>query len=142
MGGKLLRKLRGESLEDQTRLKNKLTKVMSEDVKKRFSSSPSTVQGGYVHGGVHWKPLSESYVANNPTRQQGRIYIDSGALMRSFEINSPNLISDFSNNKIFEFGTSVPYAKKLDKTRPIVFFHEDLLNVITETYLEWATETK
>lgn len=127
-------------LEQQDKLKLRLAKILSEDVQKRFASSPSTVRGGWVEGGGFWKPLSESYLRNRPDRQAGRIYIDSGELMRSFNVNSPNLISNIGDNFTYEFGTSIPYAKNLNTMRQIVFFYDELLDKIAEEFLEWAIE--
>jgi hypothetical protein len=128
------------TLDQQEKLKAKLSKVMSEDVTKRFASSPSTVRGGWVEGGQFWKPLSESYLANRPDRASGKIYIDSTQLMRSFEINSPNMVSRFPDSLTYEFGTTVPYAPKLNNMRQIIFFYDELLDKLATEFLEWALE--
>jgi hypothetical protein len=93
-----------------------------------------------VHGNVQWKALSESYLAGRPDRVQGRIYIDTGNLMRSFDINSPELIANFEEGMTFNFGTRVAYADKLDSMRSLVFLHDELLEELSETFLEWALE--
>ena len=124
----------------QEKLKKRLQKVMSDDLQKRFASSPSTTQGGYVEGGEYWKPLSESYLAANPSRAQGRIYIDTGELMRSFQVGSPNLVSQFTDSLTYDFGTRIPYAKELQNLRQIVFFYDKLLDDLALEFLEWAIE--
>ena len=128
------------STEAQEALKERLQKVMSDDVQKRFDSSPSTTAGGTVHGDIYWKPLTESYLANRPDRAQGRIYIDSQNLMRSFNVSSPNLISRFTQEGTYEFGTRIPYAEKLQSMRQIVFFYDLLLDKLALEFLEWAIE--
>lgn len=133
-------RLNFSSLEERDALKERLQKVMSEDVQKRFASSPSTVQGGYVTGGEYWKPLSESYLRNRPERASGKIYIDTQNLMRSFNVGSPTNISRFDDSFTYEFGTTVPYAEKLQNLRQIVFFYDELLDKIAEQFLEWVIE--
>ena len=136
----VFKRLTYADFEQQEKLKARLAKVMSDDVEKRFASSPSTVRGGYVEGGEFWKPLSESYLASRPDRKAGRIYVDTAQLMRSFNVNSPNLVSKFSDNLTYEFGTNLPYAPKLQNMRQIVFFYDELLDKIAEQFLEWAIE--
>lgn len=128
------------TFEQQEKLKDRLQKVMSEDLKKRFASSPATVTGGYVTGGEYWKPLSEAYLAMRPTRAQGRIYIDTQNLMQSFNVGSPQNISRFSDSLTYEFGTKVPYASDLQNLRQIVFFYDLLLDQLALEFLEWAIE--
>jgi hypothetical protein len=128
------------TLEQQDKLKERLQKVMSEDLQKRFASSPSTVQGGFVQGGEYWKPLSESYLRNRPERVSGKIYIDTQNLMQSFNVGSPTNISTFSDQLTYEFGTRIPYAEKLQSMRQIVFFYDALLDQIAIQFLEWVIE--
>ena len=124
----------------QEKLKVKLEKIMSEDLRQRFASSPSTVTGGHVHGGEYWKPLSESYLSTRPDRAQGKIYIDSGDFMRSFQVGSPTNISRFTDNLTYEFGSSLDYATKLQSMRQVVFFYDELLDSLALGFLEWLTE--
>lgn len=133
-------RLKFASFEEQEKLKMKLAKVMSEEMDERFASAPATTQGGYVQGGVFWKPLSESYLAQRPERKVGRIYKDTGELMRSFNINSPNLVSTFDGNNTYQFGSSIPYAKDLQSVRQIVYFYDDLLEKLAFGFMEWLIE--
>ncbi len=133
-------RLNSASREQKEKLKEGLQKIMSEDVQKRFASSPPTVSGGVVHGEAYWKPLSESYLAMRPDRAQGKIYIDSGELMRSFSVGSPQLISEFDNELGYQFGTKIPYAQELQNMRQIVFFYDALLESLAEEFLDWALE--
>lgn len=128
------------TFEQQEKLKGRLQKVMADDVQQRFASSPATVSGGFVHGGEFWKPLSESYLRMRPERAQGKIYIDTQNLMRSFNVGSPKNISRFTDSLTFEFGTNVPYAEELQTVRQIVFFYDALLDKIALEFLEWAVE--
>ena len=128
------------SFEQQEKLKERLQKVMSEDLQKRFASSPAATSGGYVHGGEYWKPLSEAYLAMRPERAQGRIYIDTQKLMQSFNVGSPNAIARFSDSLTFQFGTKIPYAEDLQSLRQIVFFYDLLLDQLALEFLEWVIE--
>jgi hypothetical protein len=112
-----------------------LGEVMMEDLRKRFSSSPPTVTGGGVWGGEYWHQLSHSYLLSNPERANGRVYIDSGALMNSLTTYNFNLINTFEKDE-YSFGTKIPYADRLQELRPIVFFHPQLLDKLSEAYLK------
>lgn len=121
----------------RTQLKGKFEEIFVEDLSKRFLSSPSTIQGGNVHGGAYWKTLSDAYLLKRPDRVTGKVLIDSTRLQKSFTVGSSELISEFSNQYEFKFGTKVDYAKKLQKTWPIVFLHRDLVNQLAKAYVDW-----
>jgi hypothetical protein len=123
--------IKGES--DREDLKQAFQETMFEDLSKRFASSPSTVKGGMVYGGQYWKHLSEFYLQMNRKRLNGVIHVDSGALKQSLVSMTEDTISEM-DGKTFNFGTSLPYAEKLQETRPIVFLHEDLLTELTNSY--------
>lgn len=125
---------------DKQLLADRLKAVMSEDLALRFGSSPATTQGGQVYGDVFWKPLSESYLKNRPERVQGRIYIDTGELMRSFDVNSSHIVSEFDKDLKYNFGTRIPYAEKLNEMRPIVVLHQELLDKLAKEFLDWLLE--
>ena len=124
----------------QDKLRERLEKVMAEDLAKRFASSPSTVAGGNVHGGEYWKPLSESYLAARPDRAQGKIYIDTQSFLRSFQVGNPQNISRFTDQLTYEFGSNLEYASKLQSMRQVVFFYDELLDSLALQFLEWLVE--
>ena len=57
--------------------------ILQEDVDFRFQTAPATETGGAVYGGVQWRSLSESYLAQNPRRFGGQILRDTGELQQS-----------------------------------------------------------
>jgi hypothetical protein len=128
------------NLSFRTSLKDKFTKILSDDVRKRFLSSPSTISGGRVYGDVYWRALSDSYLAKRPDRQRGVVLVDTGALRDSFQMESPDLISRFTNQYEWQFGSRISYGNKLQKTWPIVFFTTDVLRQLGEAYNEWLVE--
>ena len=121
-------------------LKERLQAVMFEDLKLRFASSPSTQVGGIVYGGQEWSSLSEYYLANNPNRQSGQVYIDTHDLINSLVSMTSNTVAEFeetsSKGADFVFGTKLKYAEKLQQSRPIVFMHPQLLEKIVKEYEE------
>jgi hypothetical protein len=114
---------------------------MSEDVRKRFQSSPSTTQGGQVYGGVEWRELSDSYLRSRPDRLTGKVLIDSGQLMNSFQVNSPNLIAKFNNQFSFEFGSKVEYLTKLQPTWPVIFISQPLADELAEEWIKFLNKS-
>lgn len=139
--GKLTRfeeRLALTKMADQQALSDSFALVLTEDVRERFMSSPSTTTGGNVHGGVYWRKLSDSYLLRKPERVNGKVLIDTTRLMSSFKIDSPELISEFSDQYTYKFGTQVPYADKLQKTWPVVVFHQELVTKLRDAYLSWA----
>lgn len=131
-------KVKLKDISFRTTLTDSFTRVLTEDVSKRFMSSPATTQGGKVYGGEHWRELSDSYLRSRPDRLQGKVLIDSGQLMNSFQVNSPNLIAKFGSQNFFVFGTRIDYAEKLQKTWPIVFLHKDLMDELAEEWLKFV----
>lgn len=129
-----------KNLSFRTELATSFTRVLSEDVRKRFMSSPSTTQGGSVYGNVQWRELSDSYLRSRPDRVQGKVLIDSGELMNSFQVGSPNLIARFNNQFSFEYGSSVEYAEKIQKTWPIVVFHPPLVEELLEEWIKFLNK--
>jgi phage gpG-like protein len=134
-------KLKLKDISFRTTLTDSFTRVMSEDVRKRFQSSPSTVQGGQVYGGVEWRELSDSYLRSRPDRVAGKVLIDSGQLMNSFQVNSPQLEARFVNQFQFVFGSKVEYANKLQATWPILFVHQELSDQLAEEWIKFLNKS-
>lgn len=104
--------------------------ILQEDVDLRFESSPLTETGGIVYGGVQWASLSEAYMAANPRRYGGQILRDTGELQQSFTAyGSPYQIYDVAESYLV-FGSALAKASKLHRKRPIVFWHNLLLEKI------------
>ena len=149
---KYLEKMQAKILLTDPKLKEKLREEleeeMFEDLKKRFASSPSTILGGIVHGNKTWESLSDYYLAQNPNRAQGQIYMDTYALMNSLVSMTPDTISEFESGSgstkdtTYNFGTRLLYAKKLQEMRPIVFMHEALLKELVDEYEEFLIKHK
>jgi hypothetical protein len=123
---------------DQQALSDSFALIMTEDVRERFMSSPGTTTGGNVYGGVYWRKLSDSYLLRKPERANGKVLIDTTRLMSSFKIDSGELVSEFTDQYTYKFGTQVPYAEKLQKTWPVVVFHQELMVKLRDAYLSWA----
>ena len=122
---------------DRQALSDSFGLVMTQDVQKRFASSPTTSTGGMVHGQVFWRKLSDSYLLKKPERVNGKVLVDTTRLMSSFKVESPELISEFVSDYSYNFGTRVPYAEKLQKTWPIVVFHQEVMVELRNAYLNW-----
>lgn len=140
-----LEKLEGKTkLSDisfRTRLGTKFSEVLAKDVRKRFMSSPPTTSGGQVYGDAYWRALSDSYLRSRPDRIGGQVLIDTTQLMQSFSVGSPMMISEFENQFSYKYGSRIKYAERLQKTWPIVFFHQRLLDELGDVYLKWLIET-
>jgi hypothetical protein len=125
-------------------LKEKLEKIMFEDLKKRFASSPSTTVGGIVYGNEEWSSLSDYYLSKRPDRAGGQIYKDTLDLNNSLVAMTSDTISEFkqkgSQEVTYIFGTKIKYAEKLQEMRPIVFLHEELIEELVEAYKEFIIE--
>lgn len=122
---------------DRQALSDSFGLVMTQDVQKRFASAPTTTTGGMVHGQVFWRKLSDSYLLKKPERVNGKVLVDTTRLMSSFKVESPELISEFVSEYSYQFGTEVPYATKLQKTWPIVVFHQEVMVELRNAYLNW-----
>ncbi len=122
---------------DFTDVADSVQQVFLEDAKLRFDSSPAVESGGEVYGGVYWAALARSTLK---LRAGGKILIDSGDLERS-------LTADGDANNIFEidgteiiFGSLLPYASDVNKTRPFLFWHPLLLDKVSAAISQWLVE--
>ena len=110
-----------------------IRQVLVADVDERFNSSPRVRSGGVVYGGVTWPALSDRYLAANPRREGGQILRDTGELLNSF--TGEGAIYNVGKNEI-EFGTALPKARGLQRKRPMLFIHGELLEVIESVLVE------
>lgn len=109
-----------------------IRQVLVADVDERFNSSPRVRSGGIVYGGVTWPVLSDRYLAANPRREGGQILRDTGELLNSF--TGEGAIYNVGKNEI-EFGTALPKARGLQRKRPMLFIHGELLEEVETTLL-------
>jgi len=106
-----------------------INEEIREDLILRFKSSPSTTTGGEVYGGQQWQELSEGYLRTHPKRQSGQIYIDTGAFRDAMTTTGEVKLSGDGE---FTFEVNAPNAEKLQKARPVLFWHNDLIKKITD----------
>lgn len=111
--------------------------LVSEDVGLRFAGSPSVETGGTVWGGVVWLPLTEYTLRLRPDRKGGKLLIDTHKLELSFIKGNPDNIATSTRSNEMVFGTRVPYAAKLQKKRPIIFWHDILYKKVTDYLQAW-----
>jgi len=129
-----------ENLRNSEGFNKILSKIVSEDVTKRFNEAPKTQKGGEVHGGEIWKPLKQSTLKQRPDRLNKQILVDTGRLKNSFSINNPeNKVSNSFQS--WTYGSRVPYAGKQNKSRKILFWHKDLLDKVQKAYMEYIMNT-
>lgn len=127
---------------DYTGVEAQLYEILRKDAELRFKSSPPSSAGGEVYGGVYWKELSESYLVSNPHRRTGKVYIDTGNLRDSLTIpNHPDSEFEINGTEIV-FGTSAPDVDKLNKSRPILFWHPLLLKQVADYLATWLIESE
>lgn len=107
--------------------------IMQSDVDERFDSSPGTEETGEVYGGVVWERLTETYLSSNPRRRGGQQLRDTGELLQSFTAAGEGIFEIDKDE--FVFGSALPKARYLNAKRPMLFFHEDLADTITN-YLQ------
>lgn len=137
---KLGEKVELSDISFRTSVATEFGKVISEDVRNRFIVSPATTAGGKVPPGVHWRELSDSYLRNRPDRLTGRILVDSGTLMNSFQTDSSDFISQVDNQWQYTVGTKVGYSAKLQETWPFVFLHSQLMDKLAKAHIDWLTK--
>jgi hypothetical protein len=130
----VLKRLDGRETEFSSTIESSFRQALIEDMKKRFESSPPTTSGGVVAGGRFWQKLTDSYLTQRPDRALGKIYIDTGALKTSLTTYNVNMISTWDGES-YEFGTKIPYAQQLQKYRPIVFWHKELVEKLAKVYI-------
>lgn len=105
-----------------------------------FLSSPSTLTGGMVHGGEYWAPLSPYTLRLHPHRANGQIHIDTGNLWKGavqeggagnrYDVSGPEFTYELTDSR----------APDLQEKfgRPILFWHEELLEEMGKAVLEYA----
>ncbi|HEY9657678.1 MAG TPA: hypothetical protein V6C65_04375 [Allocoleopsis sp.] len=125
-----------ERLDDWTEAGEDIVTMIRDDVKLRFQSSPAPGMGGMVYGDVYWRPLREGYLLNRPDRRSGQILIDSGTLKRSVTEDTPESYTEINEEEII-VGTRVPYAERLQREFPFMFWHPILLDRVSKHLADW-----
>lgn len=106
--------------------------ILQSDVDERFMSAPATETGGQVYGGQYWEALSNTYLVSRSDRRNGQILRDTGELMQSMTSSgSPYGIWAITTSE-FVFGTALAKAQKLQRIRPFLFWHPQLLQKVAE----------
>ena len=122
-------KVRAEDIREASQ---EIRLIIQEDIDFRFQNAPNTETGGQVYGGVQWRSLSESYLANNLRRYGGQILRDTGELQQSLTSEGhPYNIYEVSNSDLV-FGSALAKARRLQKDRPFIFWHERLVEKVTD----------
>lgn len=113
--------------------------LLQQDADLRFQSAPAVETGGEVYGGVQWRALSESYLAQNPRRFGGQILRDTGELQQSLTAEGhPFSVFSVSESDLV-FGTALAKAPHLQRDRPFLFWHPLLLEKIADYLASYVT---
>lgn len=106
--------------------------ILQQDVDDRFLAAPATETGGGVLGGERWEALSEAYLVARPERLGGQILRDTGELMQSMTASgSPYQVFSITEAELV-FGTALIKALGLQRLRPFLFWHPQLIQKVAE----------
>lgn len=128
-----------ETAQDRIRSLDKVSdqvaQMIRDDINTRFLLSPATATGGMAHGGVEYRKLSNMAFRQNPRRLTGQIHIDSGTLWRgAITPGAKNIY--YTDGDMFFFELTGENVDELQKLRPIVFWHPELLEKIAKLVSE------
>lgn len=121
--------------EDVSAIERQLADEIRADVDMRFKSSPVVEVGGAVYGGVQWDRLTDYALFMNPRRRGGRILIDTGELYRG-AITPGGANQTKVKGKEFTFELTDRKAIKNHPKRPILVWHDELLEKVSKVYLK------
>ncbi len=111
---------------------NGIRLILQADVDYRFLHAPATESGGEVYGGEKWEALSDAYLVARPERRGGQILRDTGELMQSLTASgSPYQVFSVTRTD-FVFGTALAKAAPLQKKRPFLFWHPQLIEEVAK----------
>jgi hypothetical protein len=104
-----------------------------------FLSEPSTLTGGPVYGGEYHAPLSPYTLRLHPHRANGQIHIDKGTLFQGAvqEGGSGNRYDVNGSEFTYELTDSRAPDLQDKYKRPILFWHEDLLEEMAKVVLNY-----
>ena len=112
--------------------------IIQSDVDQRFQSSPLVETGGTVWGDAYWKPVTKEYLEYHPRRVGGQLLRDTGELQQSFTAEGTS-ISEVSGDEMV-FGSSLPKAGRLNRDRPLIFWHPRLVEQVAEYLSYWLAD--
>lgn len=113
----------------------KIAEAIRDDINTRFLSSPATITGGTAYGSIEYSKLSNYAFSQSPHRREGQIHIDTGKLWRgSVTPNGDNVF--FTEGDTFFFQLTGDNVAELQNLRPIVFWHQILLDQISQIYTD------
>lgn len=120
-------------------LGNTLGLIFQGDVDERFNTSPGVRQTGTVYGGVTWEALSDAYLAANPKREGGQQLRDTGELLNSFVVGgAANIFQVDPDGAVF--GSALEKAEFLNRKRPLIVVHDDLVTALGNAIALYVTE--
>ena len=112
-----------------------LAKAVRDDINTRFLTSPATLTGGIAYGNIEYAKLSNYALLRNPQRAEGQIHIDTGKLWKgAVTPGTENLF--YTDGDTFFFQLTGENVTELQNLRPIVFWHEALLDQLSQIYTE------
>lgn len=111
--------------------------VIQADADERFNTAPGTETGGAVYGGKSWDKLTDAYLSANPRRRGGQLLRDTGELAQSFQVGGGGNVYQTDTNSIV-FGSALPKAVGLNKDRPLLFAHPDLVETVARVWSDYV----
>jgi len=120
---------------DLTPISDQVAQLIRDDINTRFLLSPVTTTGGMAHGGIEYRKLSNMAFRQNPRRLSGQIHIDSGTLWRGAITPGAQNVYHVDGDTFF-FELTAKNVDELQKLRPIVFWHNELLEKIAKLIQE------
>lgn len=120
---------------DLAKVSDQVAQLIRDDINTRFLLSPATATGGMAHGGVEYRKLSNMAFQQNPKRMIGQIHIDSGTLWRgAITPGAKNIY--YTDGDTFFFELTGENVDELQRLRPIVFWHPELLEKVAKLVSE------
>lgn len=133
-----------ESIADKSLVEARegLIQIIRQDADIRFLTSPSTTVGGVVIGNVEWKKLSDYTFKLRPDRATGQLLLDSKTLRDTVVTpDYPGSSIELNGNNV-TFVIDLPYADEVNKDRPYLFLHEDLLMKLQQYIINYYVNSK
>lgn len=118
---------------DVTKIADDIALIIQSDVDERFNTSPGVEQGGAVYGGESWDRVTESYLNQRTDRRGGQLLRDTGELLQSFTIGGSGNVLEKTKNSV-TFGSSLEKARGLNKKRPMIFAHPELVENVASVW--------
>jgi hypothetical protein len=104
------------------------------DIRTRFLLAPLTQTGGYVLGGVYWRPVQPEYLYKRPERKGGKLLVDTGRLKDTLTNTANAQFYAKLDGAGLVIGSDLAYAGYQHNMRPIVFQHKNLTESIYKLF--------